>query len=264
MQTPKSSLMAALVAASGNRRWGKVSAVLLVAALIGAAVLGGGACGSAQEDPTPMSSPDLSAPEIISSSAQAMESVDSFRLVLSHDGGGTPAALGLEVTEITCDVIRPDRLKGTIEAMLLGSFVRLQLVTVGTTSYMTNPFNEEWEQVSTKFDASGLFDPDSSFAAMLGGMTNATRVNDEKVDGVDSYHIEGKIASKDLYPIVLLLRLTPAEGVDDDMEIWVGMDDLLLRRVRIKGQITADEKPGIVRTMSLSKFGQEVEIELPD
>jgi len=263
VQEPKLSLMAALVAASGNRRWERVSAVFLVAALIGAAVLGGATCG-AQEDPTPMSSPDLSALEIISRSAQAMESVDSFRLVLSHDGGRTSAALGLEVEKIACDVARPDRLQGMIEAMMMGSFVRLGLITVGSTSYLTNPFNDEWEQVSSKFDASGLFDPDSSFAAMLGGMSNPTRVNDEKVDGVDSYHIEGKIASKDLYPIVLLLRLTPAEGVDDDMEIWVGMDDLLLRRVRIKGQITADEKPGIVRTMSLSKFGQEVEIELPD
>ena len=263
MQAPKSSLMATLVAASGNRRWERVSAVFLVAALVGTAVLGGTAC-STQEDPTPMSSPDLSALVIISSSAQAMESVDSFRLVLSHDGGRTSAALGLEVEKIACDVARPDRLQGTIEAMMMGSFVRLGLITVGSTSYLTNPFNDEWEQVSSKFDASGLFDPDSSFAAMLGGMSNPTRVNDEKVDGVDSYHIEGKIASKDLYPIVLLLRLTPAEGVDDDMEIWVGMDDLLLRRVRIKGQITADEKPGIVRTMSLSKFGQEVEIELPD
>jgi hypothetical protein len=95
-------------------------------------------------------------------------------------------------------------------------------------------------------------------------MSNPTRVNDEKVAGVNSYHIEGKIASEDLYPIVLLLALTPSEGVDVDMEIWVGMDDSLLRQVRIEGEVTAGEKPGIARTLSLSKFGQEVTIELPD
>jgi hypothetical protein len=242
----------------------KALAAFFAAMLAMSAILGGAACGSGEDEPAPMFSPGLAAPEIIDRCAEAMETVDSYHLVLSHSGGGTPAALGLEVTRIACDVTRPDRLAGDIEAMLMGSYVDLDLVTVGSLSYLTNPLTGKWEQVSTKFDAAGMFDPDTSHGAMLRAMADPTRINDEKVTGLDCFHIEGEMASGDLFPIVLLLRLTPIEGAVVDAEMWVDHEEFLLRRIRFEGQVTADENPGITRTMTLTKYGQEVQIELPE
>ena len=79
------------------------------------------------------------------------------------------------------------------------------------------------------------------------------------VDGIACYHIIGEILSEDLQPITL----SSLVGAKIDVEIWIDQDEFLLRQVRLEGKITEGEKPGIVRTIKLSDFDQEVEINLP-
>jgi len=81
----------------------------------------------------------LSASEIISKSSERMEAINSFHFVLDQVGGGTPIAMGLEMTNAVGDVVRPDRLKATISGKLSGMFLEVQIVSVGEEMYMTNP-----------------------------------------------------------------------------------------------------------------------------
>ena len=52
-------------------------------------------------------------------------------------------------------------------------------------------------------------------------------------------------------------------GTAIGVELWVGKDDLLVRSIKLTGQITATEVPGIVRTLSLSNFNETLNIALP-
>lgn len=188
-----------------------------------------------------------------------MDAANSFHFEIEHDGGGTPIAMGLVMNEAEGDIARPDRLKAKISATMMGLFIEVEVITVGSVIYITNPLTMEWELLPTEFSAVSFFDPDSGVTAILEGMTSLVKLKDEKVEGLVCYHIAGKTASQYLNAIAL----SSVEGVMIDTEVWVDTEDFLLRRIRLEGQITEEEKLGIVRTISLSHFDQSVEIELP-
>jgi len=191
---------------------------------------------------------------------ESMDAADSFHFRLEHDGGGTPIAGGLTMNEAEGDMARPDRLKAKIwvEIMGLGD-MKVEFITVGSAIYMTNPFTDEWELLPTEFSAVSFFDPDTGVTAILEGMTSLAILEEENVKGLRCYHVVGKTDSQCLNSIAL----SSVEGVVIDTEVWVDSEDFLLRRIRLGGQITEDEKAGIVRTISLD-FDQNVEIELPE
>lgn len=206
--------------------------------------------------PTP---PPLTASNIIDNSVERIDATNSFHFELKQVGGGTPIAMGLEMNEAVGDVARPDKLKTEIHAMMGGMFIEVEIITVGESIYMTNPLTKEWEPLPTQFSAISIFDPDTGIAAILKGMANLIKLEDEEVEGIACYRIRGKISSEDLRP----LTLSSVEGVKIDVEVWIDKEQFLLRQIRLEGQITPEEKLGIIRTITLSNFNQIVEIELP-
>jgi len=209
---------------------------------------------SAQETST------LSASEIIANSAEIMREIDSFHFEITHEGGGTPIVMGLEMREATGDVAKPGKLSTTISATMSGILVRVDIITVGTTTYMTNPLTRQWELLPGEFSAISIFDPDAGVVAILEGMTDLTKLDDEKIDTFTCFHIKGKIPCESLRPITL----SSIEGIDIDVEVWIDKEEFLLHQIKLDGRITETEKEGIIRYLKLSNFDQEVEIELPE
>lgn len=208
-------------------------------------------------------SPDLTASEIVDRAAEKMETVDSFHLELKQVGGTTPIAMGLEMSKAAGYVVRPDKLKGEITATAMGLPIRVEYITVGNTTFLTNPLTGKWEPFPSEFSAADIFDPDAGIVAILTGMTNLSRLEDQKMAGFACFHIEGNVTSDDLYPIIRLFTLSYLEGVNIAAEVWLDREDFLVRRIRLEGQITPDESPGIIRTLTFSDYDKSVEIELP-
>jgi hypothetical protein len=201
----------------------------------------------------------LPASEIISQSSEKMEAVNSFHFVLDQVGGGTPIAMGLEMTNAIGDVVRPDRMKATISGKLSGMFLEVEIITVGEDIYMTNPLTGKWELLPVQFSILEVFDPNTGIAAIMKGMVDLARLDDEKIEGVSCYHLSGSIASDELRPITV----TSVEGVAIPIEVWIGEEDFLVRHIKLEGKITESEVEGIIRTIKLSSFNEEVSIEVP-
>lgn len=232
---------------------------LSVAVVIFSIALGAFISSCKKEAPAP-TPPPLTAQEIIARASECMEAVDSFHFKLEHSGGGTPIGMGLEIEEAEGDVKRPGRLQVTLLATLGGMFLQVKVITVGETTYMTNPLSQLWEPLPSQFSAVALFDPDTGIAAIMKGLTDLVKLEDEEVSGVPSYHLRGEIASDDLLPIT---GGTTIEGVEIAAEAWIGKEDFLMRQVRFEGKITEAEEEGIIRVLKLSQFNEEVTIELP-
>ena len=230
-------------------------AICIVAVVLAASLLS--ACGKGAPPSLPSS---LSAAEVIDRCMQSMDAAESFHFKLEHDGGGTPIALGLVMDEAEGDIARPDRLKVEVSATMMGLPIEVEVITVGSVIYITNPLTMEWELLPTEFSAVSFFDPDSGVTAILEGMTSLVKLEEEKIKGLFCYHITGKTASQYLNSIAL----SSVEGVMIDTEVWVDTEYFLLRRIRLEGRITEEEESGIVRTISLSDFDQSLEIELPE
>jgi len=203
--------------------------------------------------------PSFSASEIIDNTGERISKVKSFHFEITHVGGGTPLVEGLEMVEARGDIVKPGRLKVSISAKMGIMFVEVDIITVGKTTYMTNPLNKEWELLTSEFSAISIFDPDTSISAILKDMTDLTRLDDGKIDAISCYHIKGKVPCESLRAITL----SSIEGVEIDVEVWISKEEFLLHQIKLEGKITDTEKPGIVREIRLSDFDQELEIELP-
>jgi len=205
-------------------------------------------------------SQSLSAQEIIRDSIDEMKLISSFHFELIHEGGRTPIAMGLELDEAIGDIVKPNRLKTNITAALGGMLVKVEVVTIGATTYMTNPLTKKWELIPGEFSAISIFDPNAGITAILEDMSNPSKVEDEeKEKGDNSYHIKGEIPSESLRPITL----SSVEGVNVVVDVWIDTENFLINQIRVEGQITETEKPGIVRILKLSNYNQEVEIQSP-
>jgi hypothetical protein len=211
------------------------------------------ACG---QEETPL--PSLSAEDIITNTIQKLDSTTSFHFKLAHEGGGTPIAMGLELLEATGDMTKPDKLKTAVSATLSGLLVKVDVITIGSTTYMTNPLTREWEILPESFSAIAIFDPNTGIISILSGIIEPTVEegdNDHKV----SYHIKGEIPVESLRPITL----NSIEGTTVIVDIWVDPEDFSIDKVRLEGRITETEKSGIIRTLEFSDFDKKVEIEPP-
>lgn len=211
-------------------------------------------CAKSVATPTP-----LTASQIIDKSSQNMQNINSFHFALDQAGGGTPIAMGIEMKKASGDVVRPDKLKMTIDGTFSGMALEVQMITVGGVIYMTNPLSGAWEIPPAEFDILKVFNPNAFIASVMRDITGLTKLTDEESGGVICYHLSGSISSDDLSAITG----SSVQGVAINIEIWIGKDDLLLRTVKLTGKITETEVLGIIRTLSLSNFNEAVSIELP-
>lgn len=208
--------------------------------------------------------PALSATEIIEQCSAKMDTVDSFHIEITQVGGTTPLAIGLQVSKAVADVVSPDRLRGEITVIAGNLPIQVEVIAIGNVTFLTNPLTGNWEPFSGQFSAIGIFDRDTGIVAVLRHMTNLTKLEDQNVGGLPCYHVKGDITTDDLGPLTRLFTIQSLKGGNIAAEIWCDRGDLLLREMRLDGQITAEEKLGIIRTITLSNFNETVIIELPE
>ena len=233
----------------------RIRVFLLAAAMIIMITLLPAITACSQEE-TPL--PSLSVEDIITNTINKLDSVTSFHFKLAHEGGGTPIAMGLELLEATGDMTKPDKLKTAVSASLSGILVKVDVITIGSTTYMTNPLTGNWEMLPSDFSAIAVFDPNTGIMSILSGIIDPT-VEEGDNDNKVRYHIKGEIPVESLRPITL----NSIEGTTVIVDIWIDPGDFSIDKVRLEGRITETEKSGIIRTLEFSDFNKKVEIESP-
>lgn len=213
--------------------------------------------GCSQSTSTPAAS--LTAAQVITTASDKLDTVNSFHCTLDQTGGGTPIGNGVEMTRFDGDILRPDRLKATITGTVSGMSIGIQMISVGTVTYMTNPLTAKWEQLSPQFAILSVFNPNTGITTIMRGITNPAKLKDEQSAGVMCYHLSGSVDSEKLTPITG----SSVKGTAINVELWVGKDDSLVRSIKLTGKITENEVSGIVRTLSLSNIDESINIALP-
>jgi hypothetical protein len=212
-------------------------------------------CAQPAQTPTP-----LTASQIIDKSSEKMQTINSFHFALDQAGGGTPIAMGIEMKKAYGDVVRPDKLKMTISGAVSGMSLEVQIITVNGVMYMTNPLSGKWEKPPAAFEILSVLDPNAFIATAMQDITGLVKLDDDESGGVTCYHLSGSTGSDELSAITG----SSVKGVAINTEVWIGKDDFLVRSVKLAGKITETEVPGIIRTLNLSAFNEEVSIELPE
>lgn len=219
-----------------------------------------GCAHSPEPDPTAVPEPTptpIDVASLLTRSGEATGALKTFRFQLEHNrDGGTPLTETLTVTEADGIVVSPDAV--SIEfAGTVGNFaVRSGLITLGDDSYMTNPLTGVWEQVAREVSPLGFFDPQRGIGSMMTQLQSPVLVSRSDSE----FEIEGALPVEALEP--LLGGLT--QGTTVNARLTIDANSLFLRRAILDGRVTATEPDGVVRTITLSEFNEQVTIEPPE
>lgn len=209
------------------------------------------ACGGSND-----TAPD--AHQLITKAQAAIQKVTSYHFNLAVDNPGTGGILPIKSAD--GDVLVPDKLKANATAILFGSVVQVQIISVKDKQYFTNPVTGSWQRTTGLLDPRTLSDPQIGVAAILGHIQNPTTPQDDNVNGTSCWRINGKIDPT--YFAGITGGGAPA-GTMDDVTTCIGKSDNLPYLIRISGIAAAGDSAKTVRTFKLSKFGENLTITAP-
>jgi hypothetical protein len=196
--------------------------------------------------------------ELVAQTAEQTAAVESFHLVVNVENVPTPPG-GLGLSFVDGDIAVPDRMKARVGGTFSGVPISTDLVVVGDRHWLRIPLIGSWEEVDVSATVEQFLDPSEGVLRVVEGASDLSDEGSEEVGGVDTHHLSGTVPAEEVAE--LLAVEATAESVP--VELWIGKDDLLLRRVRLTGPIGEGEGEDAVRTVELSAFGERVEIEPP-
>lgn len=198
--------------------------------------------------------------QILDQAVGAMQALKSFHVVYDVRRPANAKPLpGLDVVGITGDVGGKGEMQATIDLLQGGVPLQLKFVASGPLHYLLNPTTGQWQAVPASTSPVGQINLNAGTITVLQQVKDPTYVGQEDLGGTPTHHLKGIISGQDVAKIVAALS---AEGTFAG-DIWIGVDDHLVRRIRIAGAVVKGEDPKTVRTVDLSKFNESVSIKPP-
>ena len=214
------------------------------------------------DTPTPLPIPTptpLDAEATLKRSGQVMLGLKSFRFSLKHKGGGTALIPGLVIEEATGQVINPDRISVSFSGTFGNGYaVRSSLITLGDSSYMTNPLTGAWQAMETGVSPLGFFSPTRGISAMMLQLDNVRLLDGGVRRG--RYRLADDLPAEALAPLLG----TTLDGVTVQVELTIDSTDLYLLSARVMGRAVESDTDEIVRVVDVSAFNEPIAIEAPE
>jgi lipoprotein LprG len=214
------------------------------------------ACGSDEAEAPATATPEPAA--LLQQAAARMEQVRSLHFLLEHENGSTKIVRGIAMTEAEGDLVAPDKMQATVKGSLGPVDFEVGIVILGADAWIQNPITHRWDDEDITIDQ--VFDPQEGVVGLVRSAQSPTIEDTEKVGGVDCYRVEATLDSGDLTQ----LPGDPQPGRSVPTTAWVGVKDPLVHKIEIRGPVASGESDDLVRTLTLTRFDEDVSIAPPD
>ena len=199
--------------------------------------------------------------EVFADSAVAMQAAESFHFTYEVEKpSDAEAPEGFDVVALEGDVAVEGRMRASVDLLQNGVPIEIEFVALEDTHYLRSPGASSWQAVPAAFSPVGNLNLGEGMIGILQQIEEPEYLGREEVDGNDAYHFRGSTPAQEVEAIV--------QAVDREepfpTEVWIGVDNNLVRQIRLEGAATSGEPEETVRHLTLSDFGEEVTIEAPD
>jgi len=159
------------------------------------------------------------------------------------------------------DLLRPDKVRATVKVSTLGVVTQIGLISLGETSYVTNPMNQRWQLLPPEwgwyFDPRAPFDEQHGIPAII-PLVPMHKIGVEELEGKSYYHIAGTAQGEQ---ITWWTAGMIASG-DVPVDLWIAPDTFEIRKVRLV-ETTSDEKRPTTWDIIFTQYDVPVEIIAP-
>ena len=187
--------------------------------------------------------------------------LSSFHFKLTHENGTTPMPLNLQLTGAEGDFVVPDRSQRRRQGQGRVAHRQRQGHRHRRPDLDHEPVHARLADACPAPPSRDLADPAALVTTPARQRQDAeSRASRVEVDGVDTYETHGHHRLRRRWSDALPIA---EAGQPVKVELWIGVDDSLPRRVRMTGRLDADEPTNIVRQIDLSRFDVTVEIKPP-
>jgi hypothetical protein len=187
-------------------------------------------------------------------------SVTSFHLSMKTDNLGNTGASQLVIRNADGDVLLPDKIRAQANVLLSGQAVTVNLISVGTNQFITDPITGQWRVVKGMFDPRTLTNPDTGLIALVGKLQHVTGPLADTVNGVACWRVDGQLPAKDL---AFFTGGGVPTGTMLQTSICAGQSDGLPYEIRVTGQAASGDSAHTTRTFLLSKYNENISIVAP-
>lgn len=209
------------------------------------------ACGG-----TPTNVPD--AHQLITKAQAAIQKVSSYHFNLVVDHPGTNGVFTVQKAD--GDILVPDKLKANANILVLGNSASVQMISVGSQQYVTDPISNQWQKTTGLLDPRNLSNSSTGVVSILGHMQNLSTPTDSSVDGTPCWSINGKLDAQYLSGITGGGAPT---GSTVAVTTCIGKTDYLPYLIKMTGIAAQGDNTNTVRTFKLSKFNETLTITPP-
>jgi len=204
--------------------------------------------------------PKPTAQQVLSSMQKNFRSVTSFHLIMKTDNLGNTGASQIVIRSADGDVLMPDKIRAQANVLLSGQAVTVNLISVGTNQFITDPITGQWRVVKGMFDPRTLTNPDTGIISLVSKLQNVTGPVADTVNGTPCWRVNGLLPAKDLafftgggVPAGTLLRTS----------ICAGQSDGLPYEISVIGQAAVGDTTQTTRTFFISKYNESISIVAP-
>jgi hypothetical protein len=191
----------------------------------------------------------------------------SFEIVVKNEEGDTKIVRGVNFHEVEGDIQMPDRLDADVRAKAVVKTLTIEVRLVGSEIWWTDP-------VIGRFSGFEQRDVDPALIALLAPQSVILLipqlVEQPVLDGpqeIDERLLTRVSGTVDFDRVVLLTGVSVgalAEGQGSlPVQIWID-DQGRIVRLRIEGKALDRDGDDVIRIITFSDFGKEVDIQRPD
>lgn len=241
------------------RQWSVLAGlVLMLPALL--LILSCGATPTDTPDPIlePTSTP--SPLQVMAQSSAKMVKLKTASFSLVDEGETSARFFGLKFQSMQGEVSIPDSFIVRVEATSLLGFINISIIAVEQKAFMSDIIDEnKWNPVPIEALPFNFADLGRTLGDIIPSIKNPTFNGIEKVGGVTSWRIKGTVLSESLGTLLIGVE----SGHQVGLEVWIGQEQDLLRKIRIEGQIYSGDGLDVVRVLNINNFDEPVDIALP-
>ena len=233
----------------------------LLAVLVFAVCLSAASCSGAQATPTATPMP-VDPGEALQRTVERLVDLQSVSFDLQHEVGSTVLLPGVLMTRAYGRALVPGMFDITVEGELLfpRSYLEIGMISIDDSAYMTNLINGQWEQVPPESLPINLGDFGVTLAGIVEEVEAPKLLGQDRLDGVDVYHIGGDIMSETLKELVP----TAGTGFPVALEMWIDRESGMLLQALITGQVVLTDVKESLRRLTLSDADKAITIEPPE